>query len=228
MGSRIKYFKSRDLALPGDLPSVLIRLMLAINDIALAADANDAWAETTEHPRAHLKGRARRYFVRLIMSHVHEALKIIDEISRSPDLIAIVDQSDAHTRENFKKLIAILNSPERGRLSRFRSNATFHYDKKVAAEHLQRVVGQDPAAPWGYSVGSTPVDWNFELGDAVMAHMVVKFVLGADEPRSPARAKKVAEISTRLDQIAMMFTGFAKSFIERSLMLEGVKKARRA
>jgi hypothetical protein len=43
--SRIKYFKSRDLALPGDLPGVLIRQMLAVNDIALAADANDVWAE---------------------------------------------------------------------------------------------------------------------------------------------------------------------------------------
>jgi hypothetical protein len=80
----------------------------------------------TEHPRAYLKGRARMYFIRLIMSHVHEALKIIDEIHKSPDLTAVVDQSDAHTRENFKKLIAILRSPERGHLFRFRTKATFH------------------------------------------------------------------------------------------------------
>jgi hypothetical protein len=91
--------------------SVLIRLLLAVNDIALAADANDVWAETTDSPRAHLKGRRRMYFMRLIMSHVHEALKIIDEIYKSPDLTAVVDQFDAHTRENFKKLIAILRSP---------------------------------------------------------------------------------------------------------------------
>jgi hypothetical protein len=90
----------------------------------------------------------------------------------------------------------------------------------VTAEHLQKVVAEDQAATWKYSVGSTAVDWYFELGDAVMDHMVVKFVLGADEPKSPARTKKVAEIATRLDQIATMFTDFAKSFIERSLMLK--------
>jgi hypothetical protein len=221
MGSRTKYLRSRDLALSGDLPSVVIRLMWAINDIALAADANDIWAETTGHPRAHLKGRARMYFIRLIMSHVHEALNIIVEIHKSLDLTAVVDQCDARTRENFKKLVAILNSPERRHLFRFRTKATFHYDKELAAEHLQRVVVQDPAALWGYSVGSTPGDWYFELGDAVMDHMVVKFVLGADEPKSPARTKKVAEIATRLQEVSIIFTEFAKSFIERSLMLDG-------
>jgi hypothetical protein len=122
---------------------------------------------------------------------------------------------DARIRENFKKLVAIPQSPERGRLFRFRTKATFHYDRKVSAEHLQRVIASDPTATWSYSVGSTPPDWHFELGDAVMDHMVVKFVLGADEPRSPARSKKVGEIATRLDQIATMFTDFATSFIER-------------
>jgi hypothetical protein len=159
------------------------------------------------------------YFIRLIMSHVHEALKIIDEIHKSPDLTAVVDQCDVHTRENFKKLVAILRSPERGHLFRFRTKATFHYDKEVTTEHLQKVIAQDPSASWRYSVGSTAVDWYFELGDAVMDHMVVKFVLGADEPKSSARTKKVADIATRLDQIATMFTDFARSFIERSLML---------
>jgi hypothetical protein len=213
--SRIKHFRSNNLALRGDLPSVLIRLMLAMNDISLAADANDTWAESTEQRRAYRKRLARGYFVRLIMSHVHEALKIVEEINRSPDLTAAVDQCDARTRENFKKLVAILRSPERGHLFRFRTKATFHYDGEVAAEHLRKVIAYDPAEIWSYSVGSTPLDWHFELGDAVMDHMVVKFVLGADEPRSPARSKKVGEIATRLDEIASVFTDFAKSFIER-------------
>jgi hypothetical protein len=62
--SRIKYFRSSDLELPGDLPGVLIRLMLAVNDISLAADANDFWAETTEQRRARRKPRARMYYIR--------------------------------------------------------------------------------------------------------------------------------------------------------------------
>jgi hypothetical protein len=214
-GSRFKYFRSSDLRLRGALPSVLIRLMLAVNDISLAADTNDFWAETTEQRRAYRKGRARMYFARLIMSHVHEALKIIEEINRRPVLRAAVGRCDDRTRENFKKLVAILRSPERGQLNRFRNNATFHYDRDVTVEHLRKVVASDPAATWSYSVGSTPLDWQFELADAVMNRMVVRFVLGADQRRSPARAKKIEDIQTRLDQIAFMFTDFATSFIER-------------
>jgi hypothetical protein len=63
--SRIKYFQSRALALPDDLPSVLIRLMFAVNGISLAADSNDFWAETTEQHRAYRKPRARMYFIQL-------------------------------------------------------------------------------------------------------------------------------------------------------------------
>ncbi len=213
--SRTKYFGSRRMALRGDLSSVLIRLMLAVNDISLAADANDMWAETTEQRRAYRKRLARGYFVRLIMSHVHEALKIIDEINKNPDLRTGVDQCDTRTRDNFEKLVGMLHSPERGHLFRFRTKATFHYDKEVSTQHLQRVIAYDPAATWSYSVGSSPLDWHFELGDAVMDHMVVKFVLGADEPRSPARSEKVGMIATRLQQVSILFTDFAASFIER-------------
>ena len=216
--SRIKYFKSSDLALPRDLLSVLIRLMLAENDISLAADANDFWAETSEQRRVHLKERARRYFIRLIMSHVHEALKIIEEINKNPNLKAAVDQCDARTGENFRKLVAILNSRERGQLNRFRNNATFHYDKETSADHLQAVIAADPTATWSYSVGSTPLDWSFELGDAVMDRMVVRFVLGADEPRSAARTQKVDEIAMRVYETSTTFTNFAQSFIERHIV----------
>ena len=117
--SRIKYFKSSDLPVAGELLSVLIRLMLAVNDIALAADADAFWDQTTELRRAYRKRRARMYFIRLIMSHVHEALKIIEEINESPDLRDTVDHCDMRNRENFKKLVAILRSPERGHLFRF-------------------------------------------------------------------------------------------------------------
>jgi hypothetical protein len=215
MSSRIKYFRFRELASPGDLSSVLIRLMLAVNDISLAADAKDTWAETTEQRRAYRKRLAQGYFVRLIMSHVHEALKLIDEINRSPDLRAAVDGCDARTGENFKELVAILNSPQRGQLFRFRNKAGFHYDQDAPAEHLKKVIAHDPTATWSYSVGSSPLDWHFELGDAVMDRMVVRFVFAADESSSAAQVKKIDEIVTRLDQIAFMFVDFATSFIER-------------
>ena len=80
------------------------------------------------------------YFIRLIMSYVHEGLNIIDEINRSHDLRAAVERCDERTRENFWNP-AILTSRDRGHLSKFRTKATFHYDKTVPGEHLKRVIG---------------------------------------------------------------------------------------
>jgi hypothetical protein len=134
---------------------------------------------------------------------------------KSTALRAAVDECDVSTGENFKKLIAILQPPERTPLARFRSKATFHYDKHVSAEHLQAVTARDPAAPWSFSKGSTPLGWYFELGDVVMDRMVVRFVLGANEPPKPALSKEREEIGASLNQIAFRFTNFATSFIER-------------
>lgn len=130
-------------------------------------------------------------------------------------MMVAVNQRDARTQENYKNLLAILRSPERGHLLRFRTKATFHYDVEVSTEHLQAVIAHDLAATWSYSVGSTPLDWHFELADAVMDRMVVRFVLAVDEARGPARSLKVGERSTRLDEIATIFIDFATHFIER-------------
>jgi hypothetical protein len=112
--------------------------MMAINDISLAADADIMWAETLEQHRAHRKGRARMYFIRLIMSHVHEAFKIIDEINREPDLRAAVDSCDVRTKTNFAELVRLLTSRERGYLTRFRTKTTFHYDGRSPGTRLVR------------------------------------------------------------------------------------------
>ena len=61
--SRIKNFKSRAMRLPGRMPGVLVRLMVAVNDIALAADADAMWASVVE-PIGSVRGsKSRRHLV---------------------------------------------------------------------------------------------------------------------------------------------------------------------
>jgi hypothetical protein len=175
------------------------------------------WAETLEQHRAHRKGRARMYFIRLIMSHVHEAFKIIDEINRDPDLTAAVDKCDARTKANFAELVRLLTSRERGYLTRFRTKTTYHYDEEVPRDTLSKVVEHDPDATWSYSIGSKPLDWHYEIADAVVDRMVVRFVFDADEPRSPERSVRVREIAVRLDEVQALLTDFATHFIQRNL-----------
>ncbi len=62
--------KSASVLARRELSATLIRLMLSVNDIALAADANDQWAETADRKRAAMRNAARGYFVRVMLSHI--------------------------------------------------------------------------------------------------------------------------------------------------------------
>jgi hypothetical protein len=62
--------KSTSVSARPELTATLVRLMLSVNDIALAADANDQWAETGDRKRAAMRNAARGYFVRVLLSHL--------------------------------------------------------------------------------------------------------------------------------------------------------------
>jgi hypothetical protein len=53
--NRTSLMKSTSVSARPELTATLIRLMLSVNDIALAADTNDQWAETEDRKRAAMK-----------------------------------------------------------------------------------------------------------------------------------------------------------------------------
>ena len=213
--SRTRYVNAGAIASQTDLSSILVRLMLSINDISLAADANDAWASTTEQHRAFRKGTARMYFIRVLMGHVYEGLLIVREISRSPTLRATVDRCDAQTVAAFRDLEAFIGSAEMKVLNTLRSRASFHYDVQLPERSLREIAQHSPDRPWSYSMGSTPLDWHFELADAVIDRMLIREVFGLKQPKGPQRAEKTEIIATRLQEISISFTNFAAHFVEQ-------------
>jgi len=68
----------------GALGSVLIRLMMVINDMSLAMDAQRRWTEEARSERKHRERGAKIYFIRLQISHIYEAMQIVEEIRDSP------------------------------------------------------------------------------------------------------------------------------------------------
>ena len=72
-------------------------------------------------------------FVRLQISHIFEAIKIIEEIRDNPKLMKVVDRSDNATRKGFAALQAFIGGAEFKMMARIRNNLTFHYDPKRAA-----------------------------------------------------------------------------------------------
>ncbi len=190
---------------------------MSVNDISLAADGNDRWAATTDRRRAGRKSAARIYHIRILMSHVHEALGIVEKISDTPPLRAAVDQCDSRTQSAYQVLVRFIRSERMITFDKLRNRATFHYDRHLPEKSLNEIARADPSKAWFYSVGFEPIDWHFELADAVVDRMVIRDVFSLKEPRSPERQQKVEAIAAEMENVATNFTEFATYFVRHHM-----------
>lgn len=211
--SRTWLVKAQTIASQPALRNVLIRLMLSVNDIALASDANDQWATTTERRRAFRRDGARMYFVRILLAHIFEALDIVREISQSSTLKAAVDRCDAQTIQAFRDLESFIASPESKVLDTLRNRVSFHYDRRLPEKNLGEIAELCPSGYWPYSMGTEALDWYFKLADAVVDRMVIRDAFGLKKPRSSQRTKETEVIAGRLQEISITFTNFAAHFV---------------
>src|SRR5260370_23814662 len=137
----MKFARLATLASKGELGSVLIRLMMVINDMSLAMDAQRRWTEDAMMQRKHRERGAKIYFIRLQISHIYEAMKIVKEIRDSPALMKAVDRSDRFTKKGFAALLAFAGSPEFEKvMGRIRTNRAFHYDPKTVERAVASLI----------------------------------------------------------------------------------------
>lgn len=96
--SRTKIISMDKLAQDSVLGSVLVRLMMVINDFSIANDAVGMWRSDATKKRNLRRDEAVQYFVAIQISHVFEGmLKIIKEIEDSPALLDAVGRCDQPT-----------------------------------------------------------------------------------------------------------------------------------
>ena len=89
----------------GGKSSVLvIKLMMACNDMQLANEAAASWKEDQPKNKQYRQTGARMYFTRLQMAHLHEALKIVEEIRNDDQLMALLSTCDSQTQASFREL----------------------------------------------------------------------------------------------------------------------------
>src|SRR5579872_4781711 len=102
MSSRTKVVNLTKLAVDPKIGSVLVRLMMVLNDFSIANDALGFWRLDESPKRQARSGEAQRYFVALQISHVFEGmLDIVREIETTPELKNLVDRCDAQTQAEF-------------------------------------------------------------------------------------------------------------------------------
>lgn len=211
VGSTHKYARLDALASKGELGSALVRLMSVINDMSLAADAQRRWTEDPKREREHRQRGAKIYFMRLQISHIFEALTIIEEIRDNPDLMKAVDRSDKFTKKGFASLLAFIGSPEYRMMARIRNNLTFHYDPKTMERAIASLVARHPDATGSISLGDEPHNWYFDPGDMVGDRAAVREIFKV--PETADVAAETDKIVLRIHEIVQLFGGFAGSLI---------------
>jgi hypothetical protein len=221
VSSRTWTARTASLVADKQLASVIVRLMMAMNDIALANEGLSDWTNTTDRRRLPRQTGARLYYGRMLMAHVFEALSIIEDIQRDASLQAAVQQCDDKTQSSFNAVAAFLGTNDHKMLLRIRNNASFHYDRKLAIKALDQIDKSYPNHRFTYSLGSDPLDWYFELGDLVTDRIVVRDIFKA--PNNADVRAAIDPILLRLHTMAGAFSDFAGYFVRHHLTPVGAR-----
>lgn len=203
--------KTANLLSDEGLASVLLRLMIVMNDISITNSQMLEW-QTTEDPKKKPRWRgAVLYFGRVQSAHLFEALEIIREIDRDSKLKIRVRQCSKAVNGCFDTVAKFLATSDYGLLATLRNNVAFHYTSKLPMRRLKRLVDIQPDHRFGYSMGNDTLDWYFELGDLIIDEVVIRDVFRIDEKEDIATA--AIEVLDRLHVIGDAFTKFAAYFV---------------
>lgn len=202
------------LAARPKLGSVLVRLMMALNDISLADDGMGRWQAEEDRRLKYWKTGARRYFLRTLLGHVFEALGIVREIAGDADLMRAVEGCDARTQASFAKLQEFLKSADYRLLLRIRNNLAFHYDDKLVARSIKLLAERFPRKLISCSLGNEAIHWHFMPGEWVENDVIVRAIFGIADVDEKVAQEKTDEIVVRIHSTASILADFAGHFIK--------------
>ena len=92
------------LQLAGQSAATVVKLMMACNDMQLANECLAGWKKQQPRSQKHREVGAKMYFLRLQISHLYEALKIVENIRQDKSLRRVVEQCDTKTKSSFREL----------------------------------------------------------------------------------------------------------------------------
>ncbi len=138
------YVKASTIASQTEIASILVRLMMSINDLSLINNAIGDWSEARDRKKVSRKVSGTLYYVRILMGHVYEALKMIKVISEHPQLRDAVMGCNRHTIKEFLLVESFVKSTEMEILEDFRNKAAFHYDRELPIKNLKKLTKKRP------------------------------------------------------------------------------------
>jgi hypothetical protein len=174
MSSRTWSVRSSKLLQDEKLGSVVLRLMIAMNDIGITNSSMVEW-EKSDDPKKKARWRGGvLYFGRVQSAHLFEALNIIKEIRDDRDLIRAVERADSRTQRSFDTASKFIDGAVYQLMAKMRNVLAFHYEPKLTIRRLRKLVDDFPDHTMTYSIGSDTLDWYFALGDLIADEIMIR------------------------------------------------------
>jgi hypothetical protein len=213
-----KYTDFQTLLARGKSAIMVIKLMMACNDLSLANDALGQWKKEQQLSRKARQTGAGMYFVRTQLAHLYEGLKVIEEIRKKSSLLAKVKKCDFQTQESFQNLEQFLP----GGLKRLefeklvgkvRHNLTFHYNQsdKLIRRAISDRAARSEARHSSITCSDTAYLWYFKVADDIVDSIVVRQIW--DIPRSADLRVEADKVADYVHQIFVSFMDFSTKFI---------------
>lgn len=202
----------------GPEAAVVVKLMMACNDLSLANQSLDDWKRPQPRERSDRQLAACMYFIRVELAHLYEGLRIIEQIRKAPSLHSLVDRCDFRTRESYLKLLDHVRGGQKyERMERLvgtlRNNLTFHYyqcDKLINGAIVERASRRE-AKLSSITRADSAHRWRFTVADDIVDSVVVRQLWAV--PRDADLRIEADRIADEVHAIMLLYLDFAGEFI---------------
>jgi hypothetical protein len=174
-----RFIKWERLERGGKEATLIVRLMMACNDLSVANEAMSVWQDDKSNRTERRRG-ALLYFHRMQVSHLCEGMKIIEEISKDSSMLNLISILDGRTQKSFYRLKDYIKGGSKSSLFvknalKIRNSLGFHYHERgslIKDYILDRASRSIP--PSSITRGGTGYDWHFEISDDIIDSIVVR------------------------------------------------------
>ncbi len=210
MATSTTYITFEKLAARGDNAVLIVKLMMAFNDLAVSNEGLAACKERLAQKYTDKDRGAALYFMRVQASHLFEAMTIIDQVAASSLLQQLISTCSQRCREAFAKLLHIrTDATARQKFEQhfalMRNNVTFHYEH--SGKRIARAMARCATRPINLTSitrGTEPYSWRFKVADDVVDSIVCR-----DIWKIPDGADLRAEADAAADYGHAIFLDFA-------------------
>lgn len=196
--------------------SLIIRLMMACNDISLANQCLAQYKETQPSIRKHVQKGALMYFVRLQCGHLKKAIDLVQKLCADEYLLKRVDSCSQEAQASFERLIDCFKSRPnynkyRDYILKVRNKTIFHYDGKLVEKALADRANRAEAKISKITKGDHISLWRFDLSDDIVDSLICRQLWKI--PREENLREKADEISDFGSNLCVSFLDFCGEYI---------------